>query len=49
MKTQLRRSAGLRSRLAALPLAVAFALASQPGHGAVDLPTAPLQSAAAIP
>lgn len=49
MRTLLRRSAGLRSRLAALPLAVAFALASQPGHGAVDLPTAPLQSAAAIP
>lgn len=49
MRTLSRRSAGLRSKLATLPVAVALALASQSGHGAVDLPTAPLQSAAAIP
>lgn len=49
MRTLSRRSAGLRSKLAVLPVAMALALASQPSHGVVDLPTAPLQSAAAIP
>ena len=44
MRILSRRSAGLRSTLA-----VALALASQPGHAVVDLPTAPLQSSAAIP
>ena len=49
MRTLSCRSAGQRSKLATLPVAVALALASSPGHGVVDLPTAPLQSAAAIP
>ena len=49
MRTLSCRSAGQRSKLATLPVAVALALASSPGHGVVDLPTAPLQSGAGIP
>ena len=49
MSTLFCRPAGLRSKRALLPMALALALASPAGHGAVDLPTAPLQSAAAIP
>lgn len=49
MRTLFRCPSDLRAKLAMLPMAVALALASQPGHAVVDLPTAPLQSSAAIP